>query len=172
MSIEELFLEAEADIKNNSHVEAFRKYETILYDEPHHAPSHNSLGWLYKTQFDDYLKAENHFKAAIKSEPLYPHPYFHYAVLLTDMERYNELKNHLGRCLNIPTIEKSWVYYRFAVMAELNINFEEAVSCLERACIVSLSDDKIKDYQKDIERNLRKVELSANHADWINSVKK
>ena len=53
MNIEELFLEAEADIKKNAHVDALRKYETILYDEPNHAPTHNSLGWIYKTQFDD-----------------------------------------------------------------------------------------------------------------------
>ena len=172
MNVEELFLEAEADIKNNAHVEAFRKYETILYDEPNHAPSHNSMGWLYKTQIDDYLKAENHFKAAIKTQPLYPHPYFHYAVLLTDMERYEELKNHLTRCLNIPTIEKSWVYYRYAVMEELRMHFDEAIACLEKACIVSLSDDKIKDYQKDIDRCKRKIDLSNHHGEWLQGFKK
>ncbi len=67
MNIEELFLEAEADIKKSAHVDALRKFETILYDVPNHAPTHNSLGWLYKTQFDDYKKAETHFKTAIKA---------------------------------------------------------------------------------------------------------
>ena len=60
-NMEELYLEAEADIKNNNYAEAFKKYESILYDEPSSAPAHNSLGWLYKTQLDDYGKAENHF---------------------------------------------------------------------------------------------------------------
>jgi tetratricopeptide (TPR) repeat protein len=58
---EELYLEAEADIKNNHYAEAFKKYESILYEEPDSAQAHNSMGWLYKTQFDDYAKAENHF---------------------------------------------------------------------------------------------------------------
>ena len=49
---EELYLEAEADIKNNNYAEAFKKYESILYEEPDSAPAHNSMGWLYKTQFD------------------------------------------------------------------------------------------------------------------------
>ena len=61
---EELYLEAEADIKNNNYAEAFKKYESILYEEPDSAPAHNSMGWLYKTQFDDYAKAENHFSTA------------------------------------------------------------------------------------------------------------
>ena len=45
---EELYLEAEADIKNNNYAEAFKKFESILYEEPDSAPAHNSLGWLYK----------------------------------------------------------------------------------------------------------------------------
>ena len=81
---EELYLEAEADIKNNNYSEAFKKYESILYEEPDSAPAHNSMGWLYKTQFDDYAKAENHFQTAVKCDPLYPHSYFHIAALLMD----------------------------------------------------------------------------------------
>jgi tetratricopeptide (TPR) repeat protein len=147
-----IVFEAEADIKKNAHVDALRKYETILYDEPHHAPTHNSLGWIYKTQFDDYNKAETHFKAAIKSDPAYPHPYFHYAVLLTDMDRYEELKKHLDKCLTISTVDKSWVYYRYAIAAELNMHFDDAINYFEKAILNSLNDEKIKEYQTDIER--------------------
>src|SRR5258708_12489036 len=92
---EELYLEAEADIKNNNYAEAFKKYESILYDEPSSAPAHNSLGWLYKTQFDDYAKAENHFLTAMRGDSLYPHPYFHLAPLLMYMKKFNELNFHL-----------------------------------------------------------------------------
>jgi tetratricopeptide (TPR) repeat protein len=166
MNIEELFLEAEADIKKNAHVDALRKYETILYDEPDHAPTHNSLGWIYKTQFDDYKKAEVHFCAAIKSDPNYPHPYFHYAVLLTDMERYDELKKHLDKCLKIPTIEKSWVYYRYAIAEELNMHFDTAINFFERAILNSLNDEKIKEYHIDIERCKKKIEIMINHKEW------
>ena len=73
---EELYLEAEADIKNNHYADAFKKYESILYDEPDSAPAHNSLGWLYKTQFDDYAKAENHFLTAIRCDPSTRTPIF------------------------------------------------------------------------------------------------
>ena len=151
-NMEELYLEAEADIKNNNYAEAFKKYESILYDEPASAPAHNSLGWLYKTQFDDYGKAENHFMTAMKSDPLYPHPYFHLAALLMDMERWDELGQHLEKCLKVRTIEKSWVYGRYALIEEVKLNFEKAIYFFEKAILSSQNDEKIKDYKQDIER--------------------
>lgn len=165
--IEELYLEAETDIKNSNYVEAFRKYESILYEEPNHAPTHNSMGWLYKHQFDDYVKAENHFLTAIKGAPLYPHSYFHYAVLLTDMERYDELKRHLSNSLSVPTIEKSWVYCRFAIIEELQLNFKEAINYFEKAILTTLNEDKIKDYRQDADRCKMKIELAKEHASWL-----
>lgn len=50
---EELYLEAEGDIKHNNYAEAFRKYETILYEEPGNGPTLNSLRWLYNMQIED-----------------------------------------------------------------------------------------------------------------------
>ncbi|HEV3249689.1 MAG TPA: hypothetical protein VGZ71_01975 [Puia sp.] len=161
--MEELYLEAEADIKNNNYAEAFKKYESILYDEPDSAPAHNSLGWLYKTQFDDYAKAENHFLTAMKGDPLYPHPYFHLAALLTDMERYDELNRHLEKCLNVRTIEKSWVYGRYALIEEIKMNFEKAMHGFEKAILSSQNDEKIKDYKQDIERCQMKIEINKRH---------
>ena len=74
------------------------------------------MGWLYKTQFDDYAKAENHFSTAVKCDPLYPHSYFHIAALLMDMERIEELTRHLDRCLKSSHNRyKSWVYGRFTL---------------------------------------------------------
>lgn len=160
---EELYLEAEADIKNNNYAEAFKKYESILYEEPDSAPAHNSLGWLYKTQFDDYAKAENHFLTAIKCDNLYPHSYFHIAALLMDMERFEELGLHLDRCLRIRTIDKSWVFGRYALAEELKLNFDKAIFHFEKAILASQSDEKIKDYRGDIERVEMKMEIHKKH---------
>ena len=82
--LEELYLEAEADIKNDNYVEAFRKYESILSEEPTHGPTLNSLGWLNKTQIENYKKAESYYLACIKTNPSYPHAYQNYAVLFND----------------------------------------------------------------------------------------
>lgn len=160
MNIDELYLESEADIKNNLYVEAFRKCESILYEDPKHAPAHNSLGWLLKTQFDNYDRAENHFITAMKCDPLYPHPYFHYATFLNDLERYDDLNRHLEKCLTIVTLEKSWIFAKKAIMEELKFNFQEAISNYEKAILCCLNDDKIKSYQEDIERCLLKMNIA------------
>ena len=163
---EELFLEAEADIRNSNFQEAFHKYEDILYEEPGYAPAHNSMGWIFKTQFDNYKKAEVHFRTAIKADPSYPHPYFHMASLLLDMERYEELEKHLSHCLSVRTIDKGWIYYRFGMLNELVLHFTEAIVFYEKALINTMNNDKVKDYQTDIERCRTKLKLGKPAPSW------
>lgn len=170
--LEELYLEAEADIRNNNYTEAFRKYENILMEEPGNGPTLNSLGWLSKTQLEDYKKAEAYYLASIKGNPSYPHAYSNYATLLTDMERFEELTELLQKCFGIPVIEKSWVHAKFGFMEELKLNFDEAISCYEKAMLVTLNDDKIKEYSEHISRCQTKKELSKSHKKWLEELKK
>src|SRR5436190_15924560 len=114
--IEDLYLEAENAIKNSNFIEAKHNYEAILLEDPQCAYAHNSLGWIYKTQFDDYAVAENHYRAGIKYNPHYPHSYWNLAFLLTDLERYNELEELMIQCLTVPTIDKALVYNRFGMI--------------------------------------------------------
>lgn len=169
--LEELYLEAEADVKNNNYAEAFRKYESILMEEPDNGPTLNSLGWLCKTQIEDYKKAESYYIACIKTNPLYPHAYNNYGTLLTDMERFEELTELLQKCFEVVTIEKSWVYLKFGFMEEMKLNFKEAISCYEKAVLISLNDDKIKDYNDHIIRCRNKIELAQNHENWLKKLK-
>lgn len=170
--LEELYLEAEADIRNSNYTEAFRKYETILIEEPGNGPTLNSLGWLSKTQLEDYKKAETYYLACIKGNPQYPHAYSNYATLLTDMERFEELVDLLQKCFSIPAIEKSWVYSKFGFMEELNLNFGDAVSFYEKAILVSLNDDKIKEYTEHISRCKTKEVLSKSHSKWMTEIRR
>lgn len=164
---EELYLEAEADIRNSNFHEAFRKYEEILYEEPDYAPAHNSLGWIYKTQFENYQKAEVHFKAAIAADSLYPHPYFHMASILVDLERFEELGEFLDRCLGIRTIDKSWVYYRYGMVSELRGQYADAMEWYRKAMLQTMSNDKLKDYQADMERCNTKLQLGRQQQPWF-----
>jgi len=158
---EELYLEAEADIRNNSYHDAFLKYESILYEEPGYAPAHNSMGWIYKTQFDNYDKAKMHFLAAMQSNPAYPHPYFHLAALYNDLENFTELKKHLAKCLKVPSLDKAWVYYRFGMLDEIDGKYDEATKNYRLAILNCFNNDKIRDYQADIERCKTKKEIAA-----------
>ncbi len=165
--IEHLYLEAEADIKNNNYHEAFEKYENILYEEPGYAPAHNSMGWIYKTQFENYDKAENHFNAAIQSDSRYPHPYFHLAAMLLDLERFDELTKHLEKCLKVVTIEKAWVFHRYAMAEEIQGRYAEAIKYYQQSIVSTMNNEKIKDYQADIDRCKTKQEVSKNNKPWI-----
>ena len=50
------------------------------------------------------------------------------------------------------TLEKSWIFGKWAIMEELRLNFEAAIINYEKAILASLIDDKIKGYQEDIGR--------------------
>lgn len=157
--VEEIYLEAEADIRNSNYHDAFQKHESIIYEEPDFAPAHNSIGWLYKTQFDNYEKAERHFLTAMSSDPLYPHPYFHLASLYIDLERINDLQKHLEKCMQIVTVDKAWVHYRYGMVAEMKGNYEDAIKNYQKAILHSFSNEKIKDYQLDMERCRTKLDI-------------
>lgn len=164
--IEELYLEAEADIRNSNFQEAFQKYENILCDDPGYAPAHNSMGWIYKSQFENHEKAENHFRAAINSDPFYPHPYFHLATVMMDMDRFKELEEHLEHCFEVYTIDKSWVYDRFGMLYEMTNDYTRAIKSYEQAILSTMNNDKIKEYQGDIERCKIKVNITAKGKRW------
>jgi tetratricopeptide (TPR) repeat protein len=149
---EELYLEAEADIRNSAYHEAFQKYEAILYDDPTYAPAHNSIGWIYRTQFEDLEKAEMHFRTAIKSDPFYPHPYFHLASVMLDTDRFKELEQHLEHCFEVYTIDKSWIHDRLGMMHEMKGDYVLAIKSYQQAILATMNDDKIKEYQNDINR--------------------
>lgn len=168
----ELYLEADNDVKNSLYAEAFRKYESIIYEEPGNPMAHNSLGWLYKAQMDNYQRAENHYMAAINSDPNHPHAYYNYAMLLFDLERFEELDTFLKKMLKLPFIDRVWVYHRYGLIKELRYAFEEAVTYFEKAILSSLNTDKIKGYQEDIERCSEKIELAKKHAGWLAGVKR
>lgn len=169
--LEEVYLEAEADIKNSNYLDAFKKYQSILLEEPDNAPTHNSMGWLYKTQIEDYKKAEIHYLAAMKGGPDYPHTYFNYVTLLTDLERYNESIKLLESCLKITSIEKSWVYLKYGVVYERTLNYEEAIKNYEKAILMSLGEERIKECQQSIERCQMKTGIAKKHSSWFGKLK-
>lgn len=167
----ELYLEAENDIKNNQYAEAFRKYESIIYEEPDNPMAHNSLGWLYKTQLDDHRQAENHYKTALNSTPNHPHAYYNYAILLFELERLDDLNRLLKKMLTFPFLDRAWVYHRQGLVKELFYSFEEAIACFERAMLSTLNSEKIKNYQEDIDRCKEKIELAKSHSQWLDEWK-
>ena len=65
--------------------------------------------------------------------------------------------------LRVRTIDKSWVYGRYALSEELRRNYEKAVYYFEKAILSSQHDEKIKDYRQDIDRCQMKKEIFKRH---------
>jgi tetratricopeptide (TPR) repeat protein len=149
---EDLYLEAEADVRNQAYLEAKQKYESILYDEPKSAAVHNSLGWIYKTQLEDYEKAENHYNAAIRYDAHYPHPYLNLCHLFFDTERFDELDIHAKQALEIPTVDKSFIYEKLGMKAEHLQKYDEASIFYTMAGRYSYNEERVEDIKKCLAR--------------------
>jgi hypothetical protein len=61
---------------------------------------------------------------------------------------------------------------KLGLMEELKLNFKSAITNNEKAILVAISDEKIKDYQQNIVRCNSKIELSKSHTKWLNQLKK
>lgn len=157
---DELYLTAEAEYKNGNYTEALRLYFEVLNEEPDCAPAHNSIGWIYKTQFDDYPKAERHYHAAISANPMYPHAYWSLTYLLTDLERFAEVEQLMKRCEQIPSVDKSMIQQRLGIIAELKGDFQQAVNCYKKSLLLTISDERVDEMRKNIERCEYKISLN------------
>ncbi|HRF17792.1 MAG TPA: hypothetical protein PK977_06475, partial [Chitinophagaceae bacterium] len=59
----------------------------------------------------------------------------------------------------------------FGFMEELKLNFIEAITYYERAALITLNDDKLKEYNEHIQRCNAKLEMSKRHAKWLEKMK-
>ncbi len=157
--LEELYLEGEQAIKNGDFVEALHKLEEMLNEDPQSCRAHNSLGWLYKTQLDDYDRAETHYKMCIKYAPNYPHAYWNYVYLLTDLERFTEAVELMKHALGIPSVDKPSVHNRLGMIHEMQGMYEEAIGYYKQAIRLSLNSEFIEDSKRNIERCEYKISL-------------
>ncbi|UEG54498.1 tetratricopeptide repeat protein [Mucilaginibacter daejeonensis] len=147
---EDIYLEAEEAIRNANYLQAKQLLENIILEEPSTAQAHNSLGWLYRTQFDDYHRAENHYKAAIKSDPKYPHAYINLIVLYTNLEQWDKARDIAAKALMRPLVDKALVHYRLGIIEEYAQNFEDAIKFYKQAIKLCLNFDSIEDYKRAI----------------------
>ena len=56
-------------------------------------------------------------------------------------------------------------------MEELKLNFKDAITNYEKAILMSLSDEKIKESQDHVARCKTKMELGKQHSSWFGKLK-
>lgn len=149
---DQLFFEADNKIKQGLFAEAKTLFEKAIAVHPQHGRSHNHLGWLYETKYQDFTKAEEHYKKAIEYAPEYPAGYSNYAVLLSTLERYEELQKHLEKALTVPGINKETMYNEYGIMYERQGKLNEAIEAYTKALNYSLTEQGVTGYKNAIAR--------------------
>ena len=159
---DELFLEAEKELKNDNYLEAKKLYEQVLEDSPGYAAAHNSLGWLYYSKFENLRIAENHYRAGITFDKNYPHCYWNLVDVMIDEKRWNEAVDFItNTCLHVVTLGRSQCYSKLGIIEELQHQYDKAIANYIQAIKNTCSNERIEDLKKDIARVEYKKSLDA-----------
>lgn len=125
--LEELFRQADLDIKDGYYESAVKKLEDILVENPNFGKAYNHLGWMYETKFRDLRKAEEFYQKALERAPEYPAIYTNYSILLSTLGKYQELELLLNQALAVPGVDKATIYNEFGIMYEQQGDYEKAI---------------------------------------------
>lgn len=139
--LEELFKEADEDIKNGFFEVAFQKLEDILLEEPTYGKAFNHLGWLYETKLRDYKKAEDCYEKALAYSPEYPAVYTNYSILLSSIQKYDKLEEVLNKGMNAPGVDTASMHYEFGIMREQQGRLEDAIKSYKTCLTMTLKQD-------------------------------
>lgn len=157
--IEELFLKVDDFFSRGEFTDGKKLLEDILEHEPGYGRAHNHLGWLYYAKLDDYVKAEYHFKLAIKFAADYPAGYMNLTYLLNYLNRYDELVKHIETALNVGGTVKSVLYNELGKAHEMNGYYAEASKAYKAAIRFSLNKDEMASLNENLARVKNKVSL-------------
>ena len=161
LECEEMFVEADALIKAEKITEAVERLNKIIGRNPQFGKAYNHLGWIYENKYKNFPKAEECYKKAFQYAPDYAATYLNYIYLLSNLARLDELKAHLDRIAQTPTlaIAKETLFNEYAVLYEMRGEPQEALDYYFKAAMVTLDSFKLEKYQEAIERCKKKLNL-------------
>jgi tetratricopeptide (TPR) repeat protein len=157
--LEELLYQANLDIKDGFFEEATNKLERIINIDPNFGKAYNHLGYLYEVKFKEYEKGETLYKLCLEKSPNYPAVYYNYAILLSTLEKYDELKELLDKAIAVPGITKATLYNEYGIMYEQQGLFEKAITYYKKCGLSTLDKNVLTRVQDSIERCKLKQEL-------------
>lgn len=158
--LDDLFFEADMLIKEKKITEAISVLEAILVEAPDYGRAYNHLGWIFETQYRDFIKAEDMYKRCIALDPNYTPIYLNTSILLSTLGKYDEQKELLAKALTVPGIDKPGMYNEMAIACEMQGQYNEAIEHYKTAIRLSLVDANIDTYMASIERCKKKAALS------------
>ncbi|MFN3315403.1 MAG: tetratricopeptide repeat protein [Raineya sp.] len=154
--LDNLFFEADNLIKDNLIGDALNKLMIIVQKNPNYGRAYNHLGWLYETKYKDLNKAEEYYQKALEKSPEYIPIYLNYAICLSTMGKYKELKDFLDKAMQVAGVNKSQLNNEYGIMYEMEGDLEKAISHYQMAINQSLNTNDIAIYQESINRCAKK----------------
>ena len=137
---DQLFFYAENKIKQNFFVDAKKLLQKAIKEDLQHSPSYALLGWIYEVKYYNFKKAQEYYEKALEHKPNYTLANINYAILLSRLEKYDELELHLKKIEKMPEIDKKDVYREFGLMYEKKRMYNEAINYYHR--IINCADNK------------------------------
>ncbi|MDX2172734.1 MAG: hypothetical protein SFY56_06405 [Bacteroidota bacterium] len=141
---EQLLQDADLYIKENKIENAISILNSIIMDDPLFGKAHNHLGFIYETKIKNLQKAEEHYKIALATAPTYCAIYYNYAILLSTLKKYDELKDLLKKADSVEGINKSTIYNEWAIMYESLGNLDLAIDFYRKTAAATF-DNKTLD---------------------------
>jgi Tfp pilus assembly protein PilF len=157
--LEEKFLDADRMISENKLGDAAKLLEDILAEAPDFGKAHNHLGWLYETKFKNLVRAEEHYRLALKFAPDYTAAYYNYCYLLSSLRKYDELEKLLKEAIGVSGISYATLYNEYGLMREMQGNLEDAIHYFRLHIKNSFDAKSIETAAESIKRCQRKKEL-------------
>jgi tetratricopeptide (TPR) repeat protein len=165
---EEMFANADQLLNEGVLKQAVDVLTQIIKRNPQFGKAYNHLGWVYETKYKNAAKAEEYYKAAMQLAPHYNASYLNYSYLLSNQQRFDELKAHLDKISNIQGIAKDTIANEYAVMYEMQGNINKAIEHYKQAAMITLDTNKLAKYKDGIERCDQKLALLNPTDDFVN----
>lgn len=159
LDLDRLFFRADNEIKDGLIAEAFDTLTYIIEQDTEYGKAYNHLGWLYETKYKDYKRAEECYRLALKYAPDYLAIYLNYAILLSTIEKFDDLSSLLEKALKVPGINKAKIWNEYGIMHEIQGKYADAIGAYKQAAIHSLNNDDIVTYEQSIQRSQKKQNL-------------
>ena len=157
--LEELLNQANLDIKNGAYEKASNLLEKIIDTDPNFGKAYNHLGYLYEVKFKEFEKGETLYKLCLEKTPLYPAVYHNYAILLSTLGKFDELKKLLDTAITIPGVTKSTMYNEYGIMFEQLGQLDEAITYYRKAGMETLDQSFLDRAKSSIARCTSKKDL-------------
>jgi len=159
IKLESMFQEADRLLNEKAMAEGLNMLKSILQEEPTFGKAYNHIGWIYETQYKDYNTAEANYKKALEYMPEYQATYYNYAVVLSVLQRWDDLTALLNKGLTIPGINRATLHNEFGIMYETRGMLKEAIESYKNFAQTTFLNKQLDTAKDSIERCKKKLEI-------------